>query len=73
MSTWSPGKTKPEIPEVAVTGTETARMPGRSTAARKPRLPGATILLSVIGSPGPNGSRATQPAKSSIVLAPFWI
>src|ERR1700720_843293 len=55
MSTSSPGKTKPEIPEVAVTGTDTARIPGRSTAARKPRLPGATILLPIIGSPDPIG------------------
>jgi len=49
---------------------ETARMPGLSTAARKPRPPGATILASVIGSPATKGSRATQPAKSSIFLAP---
>ena len=55
MSTWSPGKTNPEMPEVAVTGTEMARMPGRSTAARNPRLPGETILASLIGSPGTNG------------------
>ena len=32
------------MPEVAVTGTETARMPGASAAARKPRLPGETIF-----------------------------
>ena len=36
MSTRSPGKMKPEMPEVAVTGTDTARMPGCSTAARNP-------------------------------------
>ena len=59
--------------EVAVTGTETARMPGASTAARKPRLPGETILASVIGSPGTNGSRATQPAKLSAVRVPVWM
>ena len=37
------GKNKPGNTVVTVTGTETARMPGRNTAARKPRLPGATI------------------------------
>ena len=61
-STRSPGKIKPEIPEVSVTGTEIARVPGLSTAARKPRLPGAMIFDSVIGSPLEIGLRATQPA-----------
>jgi len=41
----------PEMPEVTVTGTEIARMPGRSTAARKPRSPGAMIFEPVTGSP----------------------
>ena len=53
---------KPEIPEVTVTGTEIARMPGISTAARNPRSPGAMILASVIGSPAATGFLATQPA-----------
>src|SRR5258708_25133273 len=61
----SPGKMKPEAPLVAVTGTEMARIPGRMTAARKPRLPGATIFDSVIGSPAAIGWRATQPENDS--------
>ncbi len=61
---------KPEIPEVIVTGTEIARIPGRSTAARKPRLPAAMILASVIGSPPDTGLRATEPAKDSGVRVP---
>ena len=48
-----------------MTGTETARMPGASAAARKPRLPGETILASLIGSPAANGSRETQPVNAS--------
>src|SRR5258708_38752817 len=65
MSTVSPGKMKPEAPLVAVTGTEMARIPGRMTAARNPRLPGATIFDSVIGSPAAIGGRATQPENDS--------
>jgi hypothetical protein len=61
---------KPEIPEVTVTGTEIARMPGRSTAARKPRSPGATTFESVTGSPAPTGFLATQPENISGVLGP---
>ena len=61
---------KPEIPEVTVTGTEIARMPGRSTAARKPRSPGAMTSASVTGSPAPTGFFATQPANDSGVRGP---
>ena len=41
-STRSPGNTKPATPVKADTGTVTARMPGLSAAARKPRSPGLT-------------------------------
>src|SRR6266702_1501027 len=73
MSTRSPGKTKPEIPEVAVTATEAARIPGWRTAAKKPRSPGATIRSIVSGSPATSGERTTQPVKSSGLPAPVTI
>ena len=44
------------LPDIGlVTGTEMARIPGRNTAARKPRLPGATILAS--GKPASSSNR----------------
>ena len=65
-STRSPGNTSPEIPEAALTLTETARMPGESTAARKPRSPALTTRLAVIGSPATIPLRTTAPVKPSI-------
>ena len=50
-STWSPGKTKPATPVDAFTGTVTARMPGPSAAARKPRSCGPTSEPRVTGWP----------------------
>eukprot|EP01035_Chromulina_nebulosa_P063690 gene63690-87110_t len=47
----SPGKTKPATPVCTDTGTVTARMPGPSAAARKPRSPGLTSMPWVIGAP----------------------
>ena len=48
-STRSPGKTSPAMPDAAVMGNDTARIPGRSTAARKPLSPTLTTLESVTG------------------------
>jgi Flp pilus assembly protein RcpC/CpaB len=56
-----PGFRRPVERGAASTGTETARMPGWSTAARKPRSPGTTILVLMMGSPAAMGSRATAP------------
>src|ERR671926_498021 len=57
---------KPEIPEVTVTGTEIARVPGASTAARNPRSPGAMIFSSAIGSPAATGFRTTHRASHAV-------
>ena len=70
-STRSPGKTKPAIPVVALIGTETARMPGVSTAAMKPREPDLTMRPSVIGSPAGMPRRTTAPTSSLIVRLPL--
>ncbi len=59
----SPGKIRPAMPVVAVTGTEIARWPGFSIAARKPRSPGRTTRVSVIGSPFIRVWRTTAPSK----------
>jgi hypothetical protein len=67
----SPGKIRPELAEVGVIGTETARMPGSSTAARKPRSPGLTTAPSVIGSPMPIPRRTTAPIISSWLRTPL--
>ncbi len=60
-STRSPGKIRPALLVVGVIGTDTARMPGSSTAARKPRSPGLTTAPSVIGSPAAMKPRTTAP------------
>jgi hypothetical protein len=64
MSTRSPGKIRPELAEVGLIGTDTARMPGSSTAARNPRSPGLTTAPSMIGSPAAMRLRTTAPIMS---------
>ena len=61
---------KPDTALVAVAGTLTARRPGCSTAARKPREPGITMSVSTIGWPTWNEVRATAPTKSEIGRLP---
>ena len=54
-STWSPGKMKPATPVLSETGMVTARIPGPSAAARKPRSCGATSAPLVSGWPAVTG------------------
>jgi hypothetical protein len=61
MSTRSPGKTRPATLDGSLTSIEIARIPGVSTAARKPRSPGRAICDSVIGSPATMPLRTTAP------------
>ena len=60
-STRSPGNTSPEMLEVALIRNETARNPGRRTAAKKPRLPGLTSRPEDTGSPAVIARRTTAP------------
>ena len=65
-STRSPGKISPALPDALSIGTEIARMPGSSTAARKPRAPGLTTLSA--RDRLANGERPTDDSPNQIGL-----
>jgi hypothetical protein len=70
-STRSPGKTKPATPLIVPTATVTARMPGPSAAARKPRSPGLISEPWLTGWPALISLRTTVPIRSA-AFTPGW-